>query len=91
MFRNEHDAAGQSIEAVAWHGVEAVAALCAKYFHYAVVVVAAGGVDGHAGGLVDHDDVDVFVDYADWFACYGRLVAVQGVGDQVAVLDLVGC
>lgn len=49
------------------------------------MVVAAGGVDGDAGGLVDDDEVVVFVDDADGLAGYGGFVAVEGVGDYGAV------
>lgn len=47
-------------------------------------------MNGDAGGLVDHEHVVAFVDYADWFGGYGGLVAVHGVRDEVAVLDDVG-
>lgn len=47
-------------------------------------------MNGDASGLVDHEHVVAFVDYADGFGGYGGLVAVHGVRDEVAVLDDVG-
>lgn len=42
-------------------------------------------MDGDPCRLVDDDEVVVFVDYADAFGGYGRLVPVQGVRYNVAV------
>lgn len=50
-------------------------------------MIAAGRVYGHASGLVDHDDVVVFVDNADGRSSDGRLVSMCSVRDHVAVLD----
>ena len=85
MFRDEHYAAGQAVEAVTGHGIPAVAALGAHDFDYGVVVVAAGWVDGNSGGLVDYDHAFVFVDDRDGLACDWRFMAVKRVADHVAV------
>lgn len=50
-------------------------------------MVAASRVDGHTRRLVNHDDVVVFVDDADWRSSDRRLMPVCGVGDYVAILD----
>ena len=65
-----------------------MASLSAHDFDDAVVVVAAGGVDGYAGGFVDDDQVFVFVDDTNSLCGDGGFVAVEGVADDVAVLDV---
>ena len=87
MFRDEHDARGEAVEAVAGPRGPLVGALGAQDLDDGVVVVAAGGVDGHAGGLINDEDVVVLVDDADGLAGDGGFMAVEGVGDDLAVLD----
>lgn len=50
-----------------------------------IMVVAAGGVNWNACRLVDDDKVVIFVDYGEGFAAYGGFVAVEGVGNYVAI------
>lgn len=50
-------------------------------------MVAAGWVDGDAGGLVDDDDIVIFEDYFDGFVGDGGFVAVGVVRNVVAVVD----
>lgn len=62
-------------------------ALCAHDFDDGVIIVATGRVDGDTGGLVDDYHVIVFMDYADGLGGYGRFMSVEGMGDDVAILD----
>ena len=87
VLADEHDATGQSVEAVAGERVPLVPAFCAHDFDNGVVVVTAGRVDGDASGLVDDDYVAVFVDDTNRLGSHGGFVAVEGMGDDVAVLD----
>ena len=56
--------------------------------HDAVVVVASSGVDWHTGGFVDDDQVFIFMYDANCLCGYGRLMAVEGMAYDVAVLDV---
>jgi len=47
-------------------------------------------MDWHAGGLVDDNDVVVLMDDADRLGSDGGLVPVQGVRDDIAVLQSCG-
>ena len=42
---------------------------------------------GDASGLIDDDHVVIFVHDAYWLGCNGWLVAVECVGDDLAVAD----
>ena len=64
-----------------------MATFCTHDFDDGVVVVASGGVNGDAGGLVDDNHVVVFVDDANGLGGYGGFVAMESVGDYVAVFD----
>lgn len=50
-------------------------------------MVPAGGVDGDARGLVNHNDIVVFVDDSNLVAGDGGFMAVEGMRDDFAVLD----
>lgn len=64
-----------------------MASLCAENLNDRIVVVAARSVDGHAGRLIDDNQVIIFVDDTDRSAGHGGFVAVGGMGDDLAVLD----
>ena len=44
-------------------------------------------MDRHSGRLVDDDEAIVFVDYANGLSSHGRLMAVEGMRNDIAVLD----
>lgn len=87
ILADEHHAAGETIQAIAGKRVPLVPALRPHDFDNGVIIVATGGVDGDAGGLVDDYHVIVFVDYADGLGGYGRFMSMEGVGDDVAILN----
>lgn len=57
------------------------------YLHNAIVIVSSRRVNWHASRLVYDDDVFVFVHDADRLGCYGWFMAVEGVRDDVTVLN----
>ncbi len=87
VLADEHNAAGQSVKSITGQRVPLVAAFRAHNLNDGVVVVAAGGMDGNAGGLGDDYYVVVFVDDANSLGGHGGFMSVEGVGDDVAVLD----
>lgn len=87
MFSNEHDAAGKPVEPVTRHRVPQVAPVGAHNLDEGVVVVASRRVHGDTRGLVDDDQVVVFMQDADGLCGAGRFVPVEGVRDGLAVLD----
>lgn len=50
-------------------------------------MVATGGVDGHTGRLINDNQIVIFVDNTNLFPSNWRLVTVQGMRDDLAVLD----
>jgi len=50
-------------------------------------VIATCRVDRYACGLVDHDDVVVFMDDSYWRSSDRRLMSMRSVGYNVAILD----
>ena len=50
-------------------------------------MVTTSRVDRHTCRLVDHDDIIIFVDDADWRGSDGRLMSVCSMGYNVAILD----
>lgn len=59
----------------------------AKDLGEGIVVVPSCGMDGHAGGFIDYDQSVIFVHDSYRLGGDGRFVAVEGVGDDIAVLD----
>jgi len=90
VLADEHHARCQPVEPVARQRFERRVALCPHDLRDRVPVVAARRVHRDAGRLVDHDEVVVFVHDAYGFGRHGRLVSMQGVRDDVAVLQLRG-
>lgn len=62
-------------------------ALSAQDLDDGVEVVPAGGVDRHTGRFVDDEHVVVLMDDTDRLRGHRGLVAVEGVRDDLAVLD----
>lgn len=79
VLANEHDAAGEPVEPIAGQRVPAVSAVGSHDLNNGVEVVAAGRMDWHARGLVDDDEVVVFVDDADGRGRTRGLMAVERV------------
>lgn len=87
MFRDEHDATSQPIQSITREGVESQPSFCAHDLDDGIVIIPACGMDGHAGGFVDDDQVFRLVDDPDRLGCDGRFVTVQSVRDDVSVFD----
>lgn len=62
-------------------------ALRAHDLEHGVVVVATGGVDGHTSGFINDNQIVIFVDNTNLFPGDGGFVTVQGMRDDLAVLD----
>ncbi len=99
VFGDEDDAGGFFVEAMDDAGAEDVAALgerlaaAEERVDERAFVIAGAGVDDHAGGLVDGDDVVVFVEDVErdgfGFGADGR-ARLGGDGDVFAAAQAVG-
>jgi hypothetical protein len=86
VFPNEHYATGKSVQSVARKRVPAIAPVRTQDLDNRVEVVATSRVHRHASWLVNDDKIIILMHNSDGFRCYRRLVAVEGVGDHIAVL-----
>ena len=57
------------------------------YFYNGVVIVPTRWVNRDTCWLVNDNHIVVFMNDANRLRCYGRLMAMQGVRDYVAILD----
>ena len=99
VFGDEDDAGGFLVETMDDAGAEDVAALgeglaaAEERVDERAGVVSSSGVDDHAGGFVDGEDVVVFVESFEWdgfgFGADGR-ARLGGDGDAFAAADFVG-
>lgn len=64
-----------------------MASFCPQDFDNRVVIVATGGVNGHACRLVDNNDVVVFVDHSNGLRRDGGLMSMKRVADDVAIIQ----
>lgn len=57
------------------------------YLYNGVVVIPTRWVNGDTCWFVNDNHIIVFMNDADRLRCYGRFMAMQRVGDYVAILD----
>jgi hypothetical protein len=65
-----------------------MASFCSDYLGHGVIVVASGGMDRHTSRLVDDHHIVVFVDHSDGLRRDRRLMPVECMADNIAILDL---
>jgi hypothetical protein len=65
-----------------------MASSCPDDFRHGVEIVASGGMNGHARRLVDYDHIVVFVDHSNGLRRDGGLMPMEGMADDIAVLEL---
>lgn len=66
-----------------------MASICSHNLNHGVVVVSSCGMDRYPGRLVDDDQAIVFMNDANGLRSDWRLVSMEGMADDIAVLD--GC
>jgi hypothetical protein len=87
VFADEHDAAGQTIEAMTWHGIESESPIGANDLCDGVVHVSTGRMYGDASRLVYDDDTVVFMNNSNRLRRHGGFVSMGGMTDDIAILD----
>lgn len=85
MFSNKHNATCESIQPIAGKGIPVVSSIRAHDLDDRVEIVASGRVHRHTGGLINDNEVVIFVNNANGLRGYGGFMAMESVGYYVAI------